>query len=191
VELVDLGTVTADADSDIAVTSGEGFTLSTSMGGATLTIGYVADGTVDGVMNLTDATDTAAGATISLPLGNMTATVGFANADTANESETHVGGELALAAGGGTLTVGMGQASLDAGTATTMGATYAMSLDADTSLSVGYNNTKDAAANDTTTEVNISRSLGGGASVFIDVLNVSGDSATAGTAFAVGSSFSF
>jgi len=188
---VDIAEVGADASADIAVTSGEGFTLSTSMGGATLSIGYVADGTVDGEIDLNDATSTAAGATISLPMGNMTATVGFANADTANESETHVGGELALAAGGGTLTVGMGQASLDAGTATTMGATYSMSLDADTSLSVGYNNTKDAADNDTTTEVNISRSLGGGASVFLDVLNVSGDSATAGTAFAVGSSFSF
>jgi len=196
---VDLSTVTADADAGLAVTTGEGFSLSTSLGGATLTVGYIADGSDDGAdtdgengeMNLSGSDNSAAGATISMPVGNMTATVGFANADTDTESETHVGGSLSVAAGGGTLTVGMGQASLTAGSATSMGATYAMSLDADTSLSVGYNNTKDAAANDTTTELNLSRSLGGGASVFLDVLNVTGDSASEGTAFALGSSFSF
>ena len=187
---VDLATVAATASSDIAVTSGDGMTLSTAMGGATLSIGYVADAADDGEFDLTGSTSTAAGATISMPVGGMTATVGFANADTATESETHVGGTIAIAAGGGTLTVGMGQASLTAGNATSMGATYAMSLDADTSLSVGYNNTKDAALNSTTTELNVSRALGGGASLFLDVENVSGDG-TAGTAFAIGSSFSF
>ena len=191
---VDNATIGADASTDIAVTSGEGFTLSTAMGGATLTVGYVADGAEgDGVMDLTDSADTSAGASISMPMGNMTATVGFANADTDDESETHVGGSVALAAGGGTLTVGMAQASLDGGDATSMGVTYAMSLDADTALSVGYNNTKDADHNDTTTELSLSRSLGGGASVFFDMVNVSGDADTnaLGTAFAIGSSFSF
>jgi len=187
---VDLATVAATASTDIAVTSGDGFTLSTAMGGATLTIGYVGDNAENGEYVLTGSNATAAGATISMPIGGMTATVGFANADTATESETHVGGSVAIAAGGGTLTVGMGQASLDAGTATSMGATYAMSLDADTSLSVGYNNTKDAALNSTTTELSVSRALGGGASLFLDVENVSG-SGVPGTAFAIGSSFSF
>jgi len=187
---VDLATVAGTASTDIAVTSGDGLTLSTAMGGATLTIGYVADATEDGEYALTGSTSTAAGATISMPVGGMTATVGFANADTSTESETHVGGSLAIAAGGGTLTVGMGQASLAAGDATSMGATYAMSLDADTSLSVGYNNTKDAALNSTTTELSVSRALGGGASLFLDVENVSG-SGTPGTAFAIGSTFSF
>ena len=187
---VDLASVGGTASTDIAVTSGDGLTLSTAMGGATLTIGYVADASQNGEYALTGSTSTAAGATISMPMGGMTATVGFANADTATESETHVGGTVSLAAGGGTLTVGMGQASLNAGTATSMGATYAMSLDADTSLSVGYNNTKDAALNSTTTELNLSRALGGGTSVFLDVENVSG-SGTAGTAFAIGSTFSF
>lgn len=187
---VDLATVAGTASTDIAVTSGDGFTLSTAMGGATLTVGYVADTTQNGEYLLTGSTDTAAGASISMPMGGMTATVGFANADTATESETHVGGSVAIAAGGGTLTVGMAQASLNAGDATSMGATYAMSLDADTSLSVGYNNTKDAAANSTTTELSLSRALGGGAAVFLDVENVSGDG-TAGTAFAIGSTFSF
>jgi len=192
---VDLSSVAGDASTDIAVTAGDGFTISTALGGATLTIGYVADSVAagddgDGEMNLTNAEDTAAGGTISMPLGAANVTVGFANADTDTESETSVGASVALAAGGGTLTVGMNQASLDAGTATAMGASYAMSLDGDTSLSVGYNNTKDAADNSTTMELNLSRSLGGGASVFLDVLNVTGDGTT-GTAFALGSSFSF
>ena len=195
-DYVDAGTVAIAALNDIAVTSGDGFTLSTAMGGATVTIGYVADSVAagnagDSVMNLTNATHTAAGATLSMPMGAMTTTVGFANADTDTESETSVGGSVSLAAGAGTLTVGMNQTSLTAGTSTAMGATYAMSLDADTSLSVGFNNTKDAANNDTTTEISLSRSLGGGASVFLDVENVSGDTANGGTAFALGSSFSF
>jgi len=192
---IDISTVAATASTDIAVTAGDGFTLSTALGGATLTIGYVADAVNagnagDGIMNLTNATNTAAGGTVSMPFGGATVTAGFANADTAAESETSVGASVSIAAGGGTLAVGMNQASLAAGTATAMGATYAMSLDADTALSVGYNNTKDAALNSTTMELNLSRSLGGGASIFLDVLNVTGDG-TPGTAFALGSTFSF
>jgi len=198
-DYVDIATVAGAAVNDIAVTSGDGFTLSTAMGGATVTIGYVADSVAlgnagDSEMNLTNATSTAAGATLSMPMGAMTTTVGFANADTTTESETSVGGSVSLAAGAGTLTVGMNQSALTdgaGGTSTAMGATYAMSLDADTSLSVGFNNTKDETNNNTTTEINLSRSLGGGASVFIDVENVSGDGANTGTAFALGSSFSF
>ena len=187
---VDRATVAGTASADIIVTSGDGFTLSTAMGGATLSVGYAADGTQDGEYTLTGSNTTAAGASISMPMGGMTATVGFANADNATVSETHVGGTVALAAGGGTLTVGMAQASLNAGDATSMGATYAMSLDADTSLSFGYNNTKNATLQSTTTELNLSRALGGGTSIFLDVENVSGDG-TPGTAFAIGSTFSF
>ena len=72
-----------------------------------------------------------------------------------------------------------------------MGATYAMSLDADTSLTLGYNSTKDASNSNTQAEVGISRSLGGGASAFLDVKNVSGDGSNTGTAFAIGSSVAF
>jgi len=192
VDLATVGASTGTASADIAVTSGDGFTLSTAMGGATLSIGYAADNSQDGE-TLLDSAATGAGATISMPLGSMTATLGFAQGDDGTNSETSVGGTLAIAAGGGTLTVGMNQGSLTAGDATSMGATYAMSLDADTSLSVGYNNTKDAALNTTTTEVAVSRALGGGASLFLDIENVTGDAATSetGTAIAVGSSFSF
>jgi len=192
VDLASVASSAGTASTDIAVTSGDGFTLSTAMGGATLTVGYAADNSQNGE-TLLDSTATGAGATLSMPLGSMSATIGFAQGDDGTDSETSVGGSLAIAAGGGTLTVGMNQGSLAAGDATSMGATYAMSLDADTSLSVGYNNTKDATNNTTTTEVSMSRSLGGGVALFLDVENVTGDTAAneAGTAIAVGSTFSF
>ena len=51
-----------------------------------------------------------------------------------------------------------------------------MSLDADTTVSVGLQNAKDA-DNDSTSQfdASVSRSLGGGASVFLDIRSLSGD----------------
>jgi hypothetical protein len=67
-----------------------------------------------------------------------------------------------------------------------------MSLDADTSMAVGYQNAKDA-DNDSTTQFDatVSRALGGGASVFLEIRNLSGDASQDGTAIAVGSRVSF
>ena len=73
-----------------------------------------------------------------------------------------------------------------------MGATYAMALDADTSVSIGIQNTKDA-DNDSTSQfdASVSRALGGGASVFLDIRSLSGDTTQDGSAIAVGTSVSF
>ena len=73
-----------------------------------------------------------------------------------------------------------------------MGATYSMSLDADTSIKVGIQNVKDA-DNDSHSQfdASISRALGGGASVFLDMRNLSGDAAQDGSAVAVGTNVSF
>ena len=57
-----------------------------------------------------------------------------------------------------------------------------MSLDADTSVSVGYQSAKDADNHShTQTDLKISRSLGGGASVYLDMRTLSGDADTSGT----------
>ena len=54
-----------------------------------------------------------------------------------------------------------------------------MSLDADTSVSVGYQSAKDADNHShTQTDLKISRSLGGGASVYLDMRTLSGDADT-------------
>ena len=69
-----------------------------------------------------------------------------------------------------------------------------MSLDADTSVAVGWNTRKDADSESSTmTELSISRALGGGASVYLDLQNLSGDTAANadGSAIAFGTSVSF
>ena len=67
-----------------------------------------------------------------------------------------------------------------------------MSLDGDTSLAIGYQSVKDADDDShTQTDVTVSRALGGGASVFLEMRNLSGDAAQDGTAIAVGSRVSF
>jgi len=163
-----------------------GVSLSTAVGGASLTVGYVYDATDadDGVIGGSGATAT--GVSVSMPLGNVTATLGY----TTDGTQTAQGGSVALALGTGTLTVGYGTASATAANESTMGAKYAMSLDADTSLTVGYNSTKGSATH-TKTGLALSRSLGGGASVFLEAINYAGGGATAGTDIGIGTSFAF
>ena len=74
-----------------------------------------------------------------------------------------------------------------------MGATYAMALDADTSVTVGYKSIKDADDDSTTQfDASISRSLGGGASVYdIRAFTGENDNSTSGTAIGIGTSVSF
>ncbi|MDA0670981.1 MAG: hypothetical protein O3A03_06555, partial [Proteobacteria bacterium] len=78
------------------------------------------------------------------------------------------------------------------GDSTVLGATYAMSLDADTSMAIGYQSTKDADSDAATQfDATVSRALGGGASVFLELRNLSGDAAQDGSAIAIGSRVSF
>ena len=162
-----------------------GVSLSTAVGGASVTVGYVynAAGTTQGDIS---GTNTATGVSISMPLGGMTASLGYVTDGTQNQS----GASVAMALGGGTVTVGYGSTTATAANETSMGAKYAMSLDADTSMTIGYNSTK-AATPHTKTGVALSRSLGGGASVFLEAINYSGAGATAGTDIGIGTSFAF
>jgi len=67
-----------------------------------------------------------------------------------------------------------------------------MSLDADTSMAFGYQSVKDG-DNDSHQQFDatVSRALGGGASVFLEMRSLSGDATTDGTAVALGSRVSF
>ena len=182
---------------------GLGVELTTAVGTASLNISYVANDEDDnfGRMNSSTAGDDAAmSASISLPMGAYSVTLGVADSDSGESSS---GAEVAAAIGGGTLTVGYSQQSLIAtgndnlavdGDSDVFGATYSMSLDADTSVAVGYQNRKDADSQSSTmTELSISRALGGGASVYLDLQNLSGDTAANadGSAIAFGTSVSF
>ena len=67
-----------------------------------------------------------------------------------------------------------------------------MALDADTSISIGLQNAKDADSDSTSQfDASVSRSLGGGASVFLDIRSLNGDATTKGSAVAFGTSVSF
>jgi len=184
----------ADADDD-----GMGVAFSTAMGSATLSINYIANTAADnyGVIN-PDSGESAMGASISVPMGAYTVSVGVADNDNGSSA---AGGTVAAALGGGTLTVGYSSQTIDSGDHSSLsttgdtqvvGATYAMSLDADTSIAVGYNSAKDADSDAATKmELSIERSLGGGASVYLDMVNLSGDASVDGTAIGFGTSVSF
>ena len=178
---------------------GLGVSFSTAMGGATLSIDYIANTAANnfGVLN-PDSGESAMGASISVPMGSYTVTVGVADNDNGGSA---AGGTIAAALGGGTLTVGYSNqtiknaehASLSAdGDTTAAGATYSMSLDGATTIAVGYNSNKDADSDAASKmELSIERSLGGGASVYLDMVNLSGDAATDGTALGFGTAVSF
>ena len=177
-----------DADSAFGVNGtveAAGVSLATAVGGASVSIGYVynAAGTTQGDIS---GTNTATGVSISMPVGNITTTLGYVTDGTQNQS----GATAAVALGGGTLTVGYGATTASAANETSMGAKYAMSLDADTSMTLGYNSTKGEQPH-TKTGVALSRSIGGGASVFLEAINYAGEGATAGTDIGIGTSFAF
>ena len=183
---------------------GQGILLTTGVGAATVTIGHIwsTASTDDSNVNITDATADATAFGVSVPVGGWTLSAGTAtHNDTAESSGISVSG----AVGGGTLTVGYGTQktpakvsatytnSTAAGDANVMGATYSMALDADTSVAIGYKNKKDQDDDKyTQIDASASRSLGGGASVYVDMRSLTSSTATqAGTAFGFGTSVSF
>ena len=177
-----------DADSAFGVNGtveAAGVSLATAVGGASVTVGYVynAAGTTQGDIS---GTTTATGVSLSMPVGNITTTLGYVTDGTQNQS----GATAAVALGGGTLTLGYGATTATAANETSMGAKYAMSLDADTSMTLGYNSTKGEAPH-TKAGVQLTRSIGGGASVFLEAINYAGAGATAGTDIGIGTSFAF
>ena len=168
------------------------FSVSMPMGAMTITAA-VAD---------SETGASASGASVAMALGGGTLTVGYSNqdliADAAEGTTTgySVAGHATTNAVTTTPTLVTNNADdlTTNGESTVMGATYAMALDADTSVTVGYKSMKDA-DDDTATQfdASISRSLGGGASVYIDIRSFTGenDDSTSGTAIGIGTSVSF
>lgn len=221
----DAGGLDSDVSTGFGDDDGTGVSLSTSVGTATIGVGYI----FDTAQNNASSTDSARGMSAfsaSVPMGPMTISAGVADHD---NGETSSGASASMALGGGTLTVGYSQQTLNADTAagtitgyteghntagaqtytattvaaatpdlvtagdsTVLGATYSMSLDADTTVSVGYQNAKDADSHShSRMDASISRSLGGGASVYLDIRSLSGDTDQDGTDMAIGTSVSF
>jgi hypothetical protein len=221
----DAGGTDSDVSTGFGDDDGTGVSLSTSVGAATIGVGYVFD-TSKNSASSTDSSNGLSAFSASLPVGPVTISAGVADHD---NGETSSGASASMALGGGTLTVGYSTQTLNADTAagtttgftassgtvnaatytavtvaaatpdlvtagdsTVTGATYSMSLDADTSISVGYQNAKDADSDSHSRfDAQVSRSLGGGASVYLDIRSLSGDTDQDGTDVGIGTSVSF
>ena len=199
-----------DDGSDLSSSAASGFTdddglgaeLTTAMGAASLNISYVSNDGADnfGILNSSGTgADSAMSASITMPMGAYSFTIGVADSDT-GESSSGVTASGTL--GGGTATIGYSNQTLlashasltAAGDSDVYGATYVMSMDADTTISIGYQNRKDADSESSTqTDLSIERAMGGGATVYLDIRNLSGDTAASadGTAIGFGTSVAF
>jgi hypothetical protein len=148
-----------------------------------------------GIAN-SDTNESASGASVSTAIGGGTLVVGYSQ-QTLKTAEKSTAVSYAVSSTNGSsityTTTAATNGDLDVdGDTTVMGATYTMSLDADTTIAVGIQNKKDADDDSTSQfDASVSRSLGGGASVFLDIRNLSGDASQAGSAVAVGTSVSF
>jgi hypothetical protein len=184
-------TVSSTAEVDLDDVKGQGFTLATSAGSASVAFSYLWDASPnEDNYGKTDASDTAFGFSASMPMGALTVGLGYAGHDDGSNNDTTTGVSAAYAIGGGTLTVGYQSTTEPNNNATQTSGNYSTSLDADTSVKVGYSTTKEGSNSSTRTTAALSRSLGGGASVFAEIDNRSG-AGTTGTAFALGTSISF
>ena len=201
----DVGGFDSDVHTGFADDDGYGLSFSTAVGAATVSIGYILEDDGNSRADIdAAAAETMSAVNLSMPLGSYTVSAGIADHSSGEQAS---GASVSGSMGGGTLTVGYstqallatsdGTTAADlavAGDSVVMGATYSMALDADTTISVGYQNAKDADSHShTRTDLSISRSLGGGASVFLDMRSLSGDTDTNGdgTAMSFGTAVAF
>ena len=173
----------------VAQTEGYGFVASTSVGGASVSLSYLADYANAEVNSAsTSAGDTGTGLSVTLPVGSMSVNLGYANI-VGTTAETSSGGSISMALGGGTATIGY--ASTDEATdSSAVSAAFSGSLDADTTYAIGYTSGEQGANSSQQLEAKIARSLGGGVSVFADFQN-HGGAGTPGTNMALGTSVAF
>jgi len=189
-DLVSTGLAAGTAAAGAGDHTGHGVSLSTALGSASLTIGYVFDTDTAANNSSTSGNDTAFGVGVSMPMGALTVSVNHAQDNGASSSET--GGNVAYAIGGGTLKVGYLDDTTSGAAATEISGAYSMSLDADTALAIGYKSTDEGSANTQVTEVGITRAMGGGVSLFLDYSSISGSTGSGNnSAVAFGTNIAF
>ena len=203
------GTAAAAGANDSAmdgIADGTGINVSTSMGGASVDLTFVSKVGSGRNSLLTLSTTTGyssgyainvgfdvAGASVNVAAGGSQAKATATDNNTATALEVSYPASDAL-----TVTVGGSSGTIAAGDEDNMFITAAYAMDADTTLSIGYgsgdNTTGGTLDKQTATTVNVSRSLGGGVSVFAEyaaVANDNGAVGTSGSAMTVGTSVSF
>ena len=203
------GTAAAAGANDSAmdgIADGTGINVSTSMGAAAIDVTFVSKVGSGRNSLLTSSKTTGyssgyainvgfdvAGASVNVAAGGSQAKAQATDNNSATAIEVSYPASDAL-----TLTVGGSSGTIAAGDEDNMFITAAYAMDADTTLSIGYgsgdNTTSGTLDKQTATTVNVSRSLGGGVSVFAEYAAVANDNAgvgTSGSAMTVGTSVSF
>lgn len=168
--------VELNGDDDGSAISG-----TTSIGDMTITAVYVYDDTH--ASDIDGGTGTGQGIVATLPLGSMTATIASASFDDAGSDSSTFGGNLSMAAGNGTLTIGLESSSNDVATneGEAYSVKYATTLGG-ASVTVGYTGYDANSTTSNRTDLVVSQSLGGGASIFAELSSVSGAGMAAETA---------
>ena len=166
--------------------SSSGASISAAIGAGTLKIGYTSL-----TLNVQASADSTSSFTTSFTNTTTSASLGlevtYSDASAHTVSNTADLTEVAVMAN-----TTNGADLQNAGDTTVWSAAYSMALDADTTFATSYLQAKDADGDsENVFEVSISRSLGGGASVYVDMKSLTGDADVDGTAFGFGTSVSF
>ena len=162
----------------------------------TIAATYVYDG--GHLQDIDGGTTTGQGASLTIPLGDMSLVVSSSQMDVGGTEDSSAGGALTMTAGGGTLSLGIETTSGD--TAATEGEAYSVSYSTTmggAAVAVGYSGFDANGNTSSKTDVTLSQSIGGGASVFAEFSNLTGAGVAAETnttsesVVAVGTSVSF
>jgi len=171
---------------------GAGVSLSTSFGSAAVSLYYVADSTPTASGDIDGAADTGSGIKLSTSFGDVAVTAGYAAYSDASRDDTESGVSASYVTSAGTITAGY-TASTGTSDGNSVGVKYAMDLDADTAIAFGYQDHQVGSNSGRATDVTLSRSLGGGVSVYAEMRSTSGDTGTSGNAstMSIGTSVAF
>jgi len=180
--------------------SGLGVAFSTSMGAASISVGHVFDNAPaagnSNDMNKAGAVSASA-FKLSMPVGPLSASIGYHSDTTTSTGVNATAASVAYAIpAGGTLSLAYQVSDSKAADtdAVRMSGKYATSLADGTAVAVGYTSTdQDTKSLTTDVEVSVSKSIGTGASIYIDFHNRTGvgSDKTAASAVAIGTSVAF
>ena len=183
-------------DVTLGTDDGSGVSGSTTLGDMTIAATYVYDGAH--AQNIDGGTTTGQGASLTVPLGDMSLVVSSSQMDVGGTEDSSAGGALTMTAGNGTLSLGIETTSGD--TAATEGEAYSVSYSTtmgSAAVAVGYSGYDANSTTSSRTDVTLSQSIGGGASVFAEFQNLTGagvaaeGNSTSESVVAIGTSVSF
>ena len=202
----DSNQVTHTNDVAINVDDGSGLSGTASIGDMSITGTHFYDGSAGSAGGhsdqISDGTISGSGISITMPIGDMSLTASSAETDENGTNYASTGAALTLTAGNGTLGIGFESTSNDTAGVATEGeaysATYSTTVGS-ASVAIGYTGFDAGSTGNTSnkTDITLSQSLGGGASVFAEMSSLTGAGAaaptntTSETVIAIGTNVSF